>query len=171
MRRARCATCTSSSQCGRWACSREVVVGPGPQLEHAGVATDDDRAPVRASGDVLDARDGAGCEVGDERLPVEGAAEGETQEQAPVRGETVGLAAPGAQLARRLAEDLHAGPVELAQAAEAGGEGDLGNGQVGVVEQPAGEMHPRRARQPVGRHANVCDEESSQVPGRDADRR
>ena len=74
-----------------------------------------------------------------------------------------------AQLARRLAEDLLAGAVELAQAAEAGGEGDLGDGQVGVVEQPAGEMHPRRARQPVGRHAHVRDEESAQVPGRDTE--
>ena len=149
----------------------EVVVAASPELEHAGVATDDDRASVRAAGDMLDAGDGTGREVGGHRLPVEEAAEGETQEEAAVGGEAVGLAAPGAQLARRLAEDLLARAVELAQAAEAGGESDLGDGQVGVVEQPAGEVHPRRARQPVGRHADVRVEESAQMPGRDTEPR
>ena len=76
---------------------------------------------------MLDAGDGTVREVGGHRLPVEGAAEGQTQEQAAVGGEAVGLAAPGTQLARRLAEDLLAGAVELAQAAEAGREGDLGD--------------------------------------------
>ena len=149
----------------------EVVVAARPELEHPGVVTDDDRASVRAAGDMLDARDGTGREVGGDRLPVEGAAEGQPQEQAAVGDEPVGLAAPRAQLARRLPEDLLAGPVELAQAAEAGREGDLGDGEVGVVEQAAGEMHPRRACQPVGGHADVRDEEAAQVPGRDTEPR
>ena len=104
---------------------------------------------------MLDAGDRAGREVRDHRLPVERAAEREPEQEAAVGDEPVRLAAAGAQAARRLAEDVPARAVQLAQAAEAGRERDLGDGQVGVVEEPAGEVHPGRARQPVGRHAEV----------------
>jgi hypothetical protein len=50
--------------------------------------------------------------------------------------------------------------VELAQASEAGGERDLRHGQVGVVEQPSREVHTRRAREPVGGHTEVIEEQS-----------
>ncbi len=50
-----------------------------------------------------------------------------------------------------------------------GGEGDVGDGQVGVVEQAAGEVGPAGAGQRVGRHAQVLGEQAPEVAGRDAD--
>jgi hypothetical protein len=43
---------------------------------------------------------------------------------------------------RRRAEYLLHRSVELAETAEPRREGDIGDGQVGVVEQPAGEVRP-----------------------------
>jgi len=47
-----------------------------------------------------------------------------------------------AQVGRRRAEHLAHGSVELAQAAESGGEGDVQDCEVGVVEQAPGEVRP-----------------------------
>ena len=149
----------------------EVVVAAGSELEHAGPAADDDRSPVGVALDRLDAWDGAGGEVRGQVRPVERAAVREAQEQAAVRDETIRLATAGPQLAGRLAEDLLAGTVELAQAAEPGRERDLGHGQVGVVEEPTREVDPGRARQPVRRHAQLLLEEPAQVAGRDTEPR
>ena len=149
----------------------EVVVAAGTELEHARLAADDDRAPVGVAFDGLDAGNRAGGEVRGQVRPVERAAVREAQEQAAVRDEPIRLAAAGAQLAGRLAEDVLAGTVELAQAAEAGRERDLGHGQVGVVEEPPREVDPGRARQPVRRHAQLLLEEPAQVTGRDTEAR
>jgi hypothetical protein len=120
---------------------------------------------------MLDAGDGARSEVGGHRLPVQWAAEGKAQEQAPVGDQAVRSPTPGAKLARRLAEDLAARPVELPQAAEARGVGDLDDREVGVVEQPTGEVRTGRARQPVGGHSRMRLEQAPQVPGRDTEPR
>ena len=146
---------------------QKVVVAARRDLEHAGVVADDDRAAVRAPGDLLDAGDGACREVGGHRVPVERAAERKAQQQAPVGDQTVGFPAPRAKLARRLPEDLATRAVELAQAAEARGVGDLGDREIGVVEQPPREVRPGRARQPVGGDSHVRLEQASKVSGRD----
>jgi hypothetical protein len=49
-------------------------------------------------------------------------------------------------------EDLAADPVELAQAPEARREGDLGHGEIGVVQKAPGEVCSGRARQSVRCH-------------------
>jgi hypothetical protein len=148
---------------------QEVIAVAGGELEHAGVAVEDDRAAIGASRDVLDARDRTGGEVRAHSLPVKWTVERESQEEAAVGGEPVGFAAASAQHARRLPEELPAGAVELAQAPEAGHEGDLCDREVGVVQQPTGEVHPRRPRQPVGRHPEVVGEEAPKVPWRNAE--
>jgi hypothetical protein len=144
----------------------EVVRASRRQLEHAGIPTDGDRAPVRAAGDVLDAWDRARREIGDHRVPVERATERQPKQQAPVGDQPVRLAALLAQHPRRRPEDVAARPVELAQAAEAGGEGDLGDRQIGIVEEATSEVGARRARQSVWRHPQVSGEQPAQVAGR-----
>jgi hypothetical protein len=113
---------------------------------------------------VLHAENRASREVCEHRVPVERAAEREPQNEAAVGREPVSLVAASPQCPRRLAKRLLAGAVELAKAAEAGGEGDLGDRQIGVVEQPARVVDPRRARKAVWRHAEVLDEEAAEVP-------
>jgi hypothetical protein len=148
---------------------QEVVVSAVRDLEHAGVVADDDCPPVRAFGDVLDAGDCPCGEVGGHRFPVQWAHERKAQQQASVGDQAVCLPAPCAKLARRLAEYLAARAVELPQAPEACGVGDLGDREVGVVEQPAGEMCAGRARQPVRGHSHMCLEQASKVPRRDTE--
>src|SRR5262249_56832383 len=105
------------------------------------------------------------------RGPVGGAGVREPQQQPTVGDEPIGLAAAGAKRAGRLAEDVAAGSVELAQAAEAGRERDLGHAQIRVVEQPSREVDTGRAGEPVGRHAEMRAEQAAEVSRRDAEPR
>jgi hypothetical protein len=91
--------------------------------------------------------------------------ERQPQEKPAVRNETIRKAPAGPQHARRHPEDVPAGAVQLADASEARCEGDLQNGEVGVVEQAAGEVSPRRPCQAVRRHPDVGPEEPAQVAG------
>jgi hypothetical protein len=86
--------------------------------------------------------------------------------QAAVGGEPVRAAAAVAQLDRRGPEDQPHLPVELAEAAEPGRERHVGDRQVGVVEQPAGEVRPPRAGELVRRHAEVLVEQPPQMARR-----
>ena len=92
---------------------------------------------------MLHAWDRASGEVCDQRVPVERTVEREPQDEAAVGREPVRLAAASPQHPRRLAKRRLAGAIELAKAPEAGGEGDLGDRQIGVVEQPARVVDPR----------------------------
>jgi hypothetical protein len=145
---------------------QEMVVSARIQFENARVAGDRDGPPIDPVRDrhVLDAWGRSRRQVGHRRVPVERAGKRQPQQQAAVRDQPVGLAALGAQHVGRRPGHLLAGAVELAQAPEAHREGDLGDGEIGVVEQPAGEVRPCRARQPVGRHAQVGHEQATQMP-------
>src|SRR5262245_38340076 len=119
---------------------------------------DDDRAPIRVALNGFDSGDCACLEVGEHSVPIELPDETEAQQKPTVRDEAIGLSSPCAQRSRRVSKDVLAGTVELAQAAEAGGKGDLRHRQIGVVEQSPREMHARRAGEPVGSDTEVNDE-------------
>jgi hypothetical protein len=68
------------------------------KLDHAWVAIDDDRAPVRVARDLLHARDRARAEVLDQRGPVERCAIPKPEWQPTVGDEAVGNPTPGPQL-------------------------------------------------------------------------
>src|SRR5262245_35935044 len=139
----------------------QVVVAAAPQLEDTGVAVDDDRPPVRLAVDPLDSGNRMLGEVIERRAPVELAEEGEPQRQAAVGDEPIDLAPTSTQGSRRVAEDVAARAVELSQAAEARGERDLGDAQVGVVEQAPRKMDAGRASEPVGGDAEMEREEAA----------
>ena len=95
--------------------------------------------------------------------------ERQPEDEAAVGHEPIAPAPAGAQLGGRGAEDLLAGPVELAQAAEPARPGDVGDREIGVVEEPPGEVRAVAASQTVGRGADVLGEQPPQVTGRDAE--
>lgn len=144
----------------------EMVVTAREQLQNPRVATEHDGPSVGPVGDVLDSRNGSRGEVGGHRVPVERSTERQPQRKAAVRHEAVRLAALGTQHTGRRAEDVPAGAVELAQAPEAGRVGDLGDRQIGVIQEPTSEVRPRGTGQPVGRHSEVSHEEATQVSPR-----
>src|ERR671919_742843 len=139
------------------------------QLKDAGVAFNDDRAPVGLSADMLDAGNRVGGEVSNGCLPVERAVGGQPQCEAAVGHEPVASASPLAQLAGRRPKQLPARPVELAHASEPGRGRDFEHAEVAVVEQPACEVRPRRAGQSVWGHPEMADEKAAQVPTRYAE--
>jgi hypothetical protein len=89
--------------------------------------------------------------------------ERKAQEKAAVGRESIGPVTMGAQRPGRLSEDVAAGAVELPEAAVTSRKGDLGDGEIRVVEQAARKMRPRRTRESVGRYPEVGGEEASQV--------
>ena len=100
----------------------------------------------------FDARQWPGPRSSRAARPSRAAAEGQPQGEAAVGDEAVGDPPPGPQLTGRGPEHLLAGPIELADAAEAGREGDVGDRQIRVVEQSAGEMGPAGAGELVRSH-------------------
>jgi hypothetical protein len=144
----------------------EMVVAAREELEHPRVAADHDRPPVGVSVDVLDAGDRPGGEVRDHPRPVERPVERQMERKTAVRREAVRGPSPAPEHPRRHPKDVAARAIELADAPEARREGHLDNGEVGVVEQAAGEVRPGRARQAVRRHVHVGCEEPAQVPRR-----
>src|SRR6266516_6644202 len=93
--------------------------------------------------------------------------EGTSGQQAAVSDQAIGDSAAGPELARRGAKHVPASPIELANAAEARGKGDVRDRQVGVVEESAGEMGPPRAGKLIRRHAHVLEEQPTQMPSGD----
>ena len=69
-----------------------------------------------------------------------------------------------AQVGRRRAEHLPHGPVELAQAAESGGESDVQDCEVGVVEEAPGEMRPPGPGQLIRAHPQVPEKQPAKIP-------
>ena len=143
----------------------EVVVVAFPELEHPGVSTDDDLASY-APPETCSTPGTALCrEVGGHLLPVE-ATEGRRRSRPPsaVRRSTL----------RRRARSSRGDSRKTSWQARLNWRSCRSrrrkrsrDGQVRVVEQPAGEMHPRRASQPVGVTPTRVTEEPAQVPGRD----
>ena len=149
----------------------EMLLGAARELDHARIAVDPHRATICVLVDALDAGDRARLEVGEHRLPSERLRMRKPQSETAVRSKPVARAATCAQLRRRRMEDLAAGAVELAQAAEARCEGDGGHGQVRVVEQPAREVRAARSRELVRARAEVRREQAPEVARRDAETR
>jgi len=141
----------------------------GGDLEHAGSAGHADSAPVSSTIDCLDTRHHAGGEERAYRVPVVSRHCRQPQCEPAVGGEPVGAAPPVPQVGGRLAEHLPHRAVELAQAAEAGREGDVQDGEVGVVEQPASEMRSPGPGQLIGGHTEMRAEQPPQVPRGQAD--
>src|SRR5439155_6644884 len=111
----------------------ELAVGGGCELDHAGIAVDDDRPAVADAVHRLDAGNSPRAQLRDEPSPVERPLVGEPQREPAVGGQPVATPPPRPQRTRRVAEDLETDTVELPEAAEPGGERDLGDRQVGVV--------------------------------------
>ena len=132
---------------------QEVVVASRRELEHTRARRDDDRPAVCPTGDVLDARYGAGGEVPEHRVPVQRSVKRQPEDQASVGDEPIGHAPAGTELAGRCLEHVLAGPVELAQAPEARRERDLQHAEIGVVQEPAGEVRaaPSAPARPASR--------------------
>jgi hypothetical protein len=142
---------------------KQVAVATLEELEHSRVAADHDRTSIGGGVDLFDARDRTSSEVGEHGLPVECAMDREAQEQAAVRNEPIRFSAPCAECPRRLSKHFAAGAVELTHTAKARREGDLGNGQIGVVEEATGEVDPSAACKPVRRHPEVRREEAAKM--------
>ena len=97
----------------------ETSMTPGCPVDQRSCAGRCRRRPPRR-------RHGPAAEPREQRGPVQRRAEREAQGQAAVGRQPVGLAPPGPQLLGGRPERVLHGPVELADAAEAGGEGDVG---------------------------------------------
>ena len=119
-----------------------VAVG-GAQRRAPGSAGEPQRPPEGPVAPLLDARDGRGAEMAEETVRRHRQAERKPQRQPagdPLDRPGPAGGGPGAQLPWRQGEDLPHRVVELPDAAEAGGEGDLGEGQVGRLGEDAGDL-------------------------------
>jgi hypothetical protein len=134
------------------------------QLDDPGVVVDQHGPAVADGRHVLDAGDRAGAQHAEHRVPRERGLERHPEREAAVGHQPVLDPATGPQLTGGSPEHFLAGAVELADAAEPGGEGQLGDRQVGVVEQTAGEMHPGGAGELVRGQAQVLAEQPSELP-------
>jgi hypothetical protein len=94
----------------------------------------------------LHARGGAQCEEIAQVIPVIGRAIGEGERYLVTRVPARWFPALPAQLPRRPPIRLLERIVEAAQAAEPGGERDLGHRQIALVDQPLGEVQAARLR-------------------------
>ena len=154
----------------RQVCREDEVIWPAAAyLECAGIAVDHDRAPVGATGHILDTGDRPRPEEAQGLLPRERSGEPDPEPEAAVRDEAIGDPPPCSKLARRGAEDLPDGSVELSQAPEPRCERDIRHGEVGVIEEPASEMGTARARQLRRSHADLILEETPQVARRETE--
>ena len=126
---------------------------------------DPDRPPIRAAHDLLDPGNCAIAEEGEQAVPRERWSVGKPQPE--LRIATV--AACGAELRRGATVRVSHGVVEPPCAREAGCSGDLGHGQLGLVDQLARKLNPPRTGDcPRGR-TEVSFEESAQLTFSDAD--
>ena len=81
-------------------------------------------------------------QVAGDRAPGQRPLERQAQQEPAVGHQAVGIAATSAKLPRGDPKDIDAGAVELAHAAKARREGHVGDGQIGVVEEPARKVCP-----------------------------
>ena len=142
----------------------------GPELcdpHDARVARDGDRPGVGAAGDRLDAVDARLGQAPVEARP-ERARQGEREPEPTVGGLASRAGAAGPQGGRRAVEDPPHRRVHRPHAAEAGGEGDLGDGEVRLVQQAPGEVGPPRDGHLRGRRPDVGHEQAAKVPRRHA---
>ena len=128
---------------------------------------------VGARFDDLQPGQGTGGEEAQQGGPVERGPDGEAQGELAGtggggggRGVRAALAAPSAELARGARIDLADGVVELPHRTETGGEGDLGQGQCGGLDQAAGGLRAAGAGQGQRPGAELGEEQPMEVPGR-----
>ena len=173
IRRARSTTWIRPSQWGRWArrTRRWSVAAAGCELEHAGVAVDDDRAPVDAPSSTASTPGiGAGGEVA-RASPASRADRrtgGARRRPPSATSRSARRRRPRSSLGAAWNVVRHA-RLSWRTLPKPGGERDVGDGEVGVVEQAAGEVGAARAGQLVGRDAEVLREQAAQVAAGDAE--
>ncbi len=118
-------------------------------------------APVLSVVYLFEAGDGAGAEEAEDAGPIEGFADGEA--------EGGGGAVDFAKGAGGAAVERVYHRMETTDAAEAGGEGDVGEGERGFVNEAFGELHAEGLRDADGRRAEVFDEEAAEMTSGDAE--
>ena len=143
---------------------QQAVLAARGDLQEAGRARHGDRPPVGVTVDRLDPRHQTGGEEGPHRVPVIAGHDRQAQGKPAVGGEPVGAVPAIAQVGRRRAEHVLHGPVELAQAAEPGGESDVHHGEVGVVEEPPGEVRAPGPGQLIRAHPQMPEEQPAKMP-------
>jgi hypothetical protein len=142
----------------------QVPVAAGRDLQHPGRAVHGDRAPIGATLDRFDPRQRPDGKEGPDGVPVVAGQDRQPQREPAVGDEPVSAVPAVAELGRRRAEHLPHGPVELPQTPEPGGEGDVEDREVGVVQEATGEVRPPGPSQLVGACPQVLEEQSAQVP-------
>lgn len=163
-RRARRTRCTSSSQCGRCSIS---WTDPGSTWDISRTAAAPRTSMVRrytSSWIGLDAKDRR--RGGEEIAPAQLAVVEESGGQSAVGDESIPSSTSSAEVLRGAMEDAPHLAVELADSSESGGERQLGDGEVGVVEQAAGEVSANRARQIARADTKFRQAAAAKVSGR-----
>jgi hypothetical protein len=146
---------------------KQVVLTPWVHLQHTRPTVQANRSTVDTVLDRFHARHGAVGEERDDAVPVERRLEREPHGQPAVRGEPVGSTPTATKLAGRGPEHLAHGAIELAEAPKPGRERNIGDGQLGIVQEPAGEVGTTGPSQLIGSHAEVVVEQAPKMPRRD----
>ena len=138
----------------------------GDSVEDPVAVGEGEATPVAATAGRLDPSDRPTGQEVEERPVGQGPAEGETHRDHP------GVTGPGrrpgpsppAESARGRGEDRADGVVELADAGEAGGEGDGGHRQVGRLDQYPGRLGPLGPGQGQGAGAELGHQQAVELP-------
>ena len=149
----------------------------GFELDDARAAGKANTAPVDAVGHLLHPVDGVDGEPVEEAPAVEGLSGGEPEFDGAVLFDRAVLldcavvavsstsGPAGTELCRGAVEDLADRVVELADRVEAGGEGDLGEGEVGRFDEGSGGASPSGPGEGEGAGPDLGVEESMEVAG------
>ena len=128
-----------------------------------------DGAAVAILGDDLDPRDRAPAQEVQHRRPIVRRVIAQQQRDLAARPGRHVFGARAPQCARRAAEQRLKRLVEAADAAEAGGEGDLGHRQLGLVDELLGQQHAAGLRDGDRRGAEMLLEQPPQMALADAE--
>jgi hypothetical protein len=138
-------------------------------LDDAGIAAHREGAPVAAVDERLDAAYCPHLEVSAGGDSVEGRYEGKPEPQSSIGDEHISGAAPRSQITGGEPEDVMDDPIHLPDASESGGAGDHRHGQIGLVEEPPGEMGSPGSGHERGGGTHVPFEEPTELAGAVAD--
>src|SRR5208337_115364 len=127
-----------------------------------------DGPSVAPTGDLFDPRSGARGEEAKRGIPVEGRPVGKAKGQ-PIAFCPIGRTATGTQPTGRFAETGTQRVVELTNALEPGGEGNLRHREIRFIEQSPRKVKSARPRKGVWRRPQVLEEQAPQLPFSDAE--
>jgi hypothetical protein len=117
-----------------------------PDVNGACCAADLDRSSIELLSNYFHSGSCPLSKESDHRGPVEGGAIREPNQEAFLARYGPELTAQAAELAWRMPASRPHGMIELPYALESGGEGDLGNGQLGLIDQVASKMNSMGSR-------------------------